>query len=105
MSPNDGRSGWQKPTPDREPNDLAVACRAPCLHARAPDRHALEQGSKVPASIAVGTLITERPPHRSERAQFGHSAPTLGVWRRNVPSARGGGGAGGEASHRAPSPS
>ena len=28
--------------------------------------------------IAVGTLITERPPHRSERAQFRHSAPTLG---------------------------
>jgi len=33
----------------------------------------------LPAHIAVGTLITERPPHRSERAQFGHSAPTLGV--------------------------
>ena len=31
------------------------------------------------ATIAVGTLITERPPHRSERAQFGHSAPTSGV--------------------------
>jgi hypothetical protein len=29
--------------------------------------------------IAVGTLITERPPHRSVRAQFGHTAPTLGV--------------------------
>jgi len=29
--------------------------------------------------IAVGTLIAERPPHRSERAQFGHSAPTSGV--------------------------
>ena len=29
--------------------------------------------------IAVGTLITERPPHRSERAQLRHSAPTLGV--------------------------
>src|SRR3954453_8817521 len=27
--------------------------------------------------FAVGTPITERPPHRSERAQFGHSAPTL----------------------------
>src|SRR5262245_53705054 len=26
--------------------------------------------------IAVGTLITERPPHRSERAQLRHSAPT-----------------------------
>ncbi|MBC7381207.1 MAG: substrate-binding domain-containing protein [Burkholderiaceae bacterium] len=29
--------------------------------------------------IAVGTPITERPPHRSEHAQFTHSAPTLGV--------------------------
>ena len=29
--------------------------------------------------FAVGTLIAERPPHRSEQAQFGHSAPTLGV--------------------------
>jgi predicted MFS family arabinose efflux permease len=29
--------------------------------------------------IAVGTLIAERPPHRTERAQFGHSAPTSGV--------------------------
>jgi hypothetical protein len=31
------------------------------------------------SGIAVGTLITERPPHRSVRAQFGHTAPTLGV--------------------------
>ncbi len=30
-------------------------------------------------AIAVGTLIAERPPHRTERAQFGHSAPTSGV--------------------------
>jgi hypothetical protein len=29
--------------------------------------------------IAVGTLITERPPHRTVRAQFGHTAPALGV--------------------------
>src|SRR2546427_514057 len=29
--------------------------------------------------IAVGTLITERPPHRTERAPFGHSAPTSGI--------------------------
>jgi hypothetical protein len=33
----------------------------------------------LPAHIAVGTLITERPPHRTVRAQFGHTAPTLGV--------------------------
>ena len=31
------------------------------------------------SEIAVGTLITERPPHRTERAQFGHSAPTSGI--------------------------
>jgi hypothetical protein len=30
-------------------------------------------------TFAVGTLIAERPPHRSERARFRHSAPTLGV--------------------------
>ena len=29
--------------------------------------------------IAVGTLIAERPPHRSRRAQFAHRAPTWGV--------------------------
>jgi hypothetical protein len=29
--------------------------------------------------FAVGTVITDRPPHRSERAEFPHSAPTLGV--------------------------
>ncbi len=31
------------------------------------------------SEIAVGTLITKRPPHRTERAPFGHSAPTSGV--------------------------
>src|SRR5262249_49724492 len=31
------------------------------------------------SEIAVGTLITERPPHRTERAPFGHSAPTSGT--------------------------
>ena len=29
--------------------------------------------------IAVGTRVTSRPPHRTVRAQFGHTAPTLGV--------------------------
>jgi len=31
--------------------------------------------------IAVGTLIAERPPHRSVRAAFPHTAPTSGRWR------------------------
>jgi hypothetical protein len=30
-------------------------------------------------AIAVGTLISERPPHRTVRAGFPHTAPTLGV--------------------------
>src|SRR6266704_3011663 len=30
-------------------------------------------------AIAVGTLISERPPHRSVRAAFPHTAPTSGV--------------------------
>jgi hypothetical protein len=30
------------------------------------------------ARIAVETLITERPPHRTVRAQFRHTAPTSG---------------------------
>jgi transposase len=29
--------------------------------------------------FAVGTRVTSRPPHRSVRAQFGHTAPTLDV--------------------------
>jgi hypothetical protein len=29
--------------------------------------------------IAVGTLIAERPPHRTVRAAFPHTAPTLGA--------------------------
>src|ERR1019366_6472515 len=32
-----------------------------------------------PVRFAVGTLISERPPHRTGRARFGHPAPTLGV--------------------------
>src|SRR5262249_55985594 len=36
------------------------------------------------SEIAVGTLITERPPHRAERAPFGHSAPTSGILRRSA---------------------
>jgi hypothetical protein len=32
-----------------------------------------------PAAFAVGTAVAGRPPHRSERAPFGHSAPTSGV--------------------------
>jgi len=29
--------------------------------------------------FAVGTVVTDRPPHRTARAEFPHAAPTLGV--------------------------
>src|SRR4051812_45284525 len=38
--------------------------------------------------IAVGTLIAERPPHRTVRAAFPHTAPTSGVWRRTASPAK-----------------
>lgn len=44
----------------------------------ATDSHRLLLAS-LPAHIAVGTLIAERPPHRSGRAEFPHPAPTSGV--------------------------
>ena len=31
--------------------------------------------------IAAGTIITDRPPHRTVRAAFPHTAPTLDEWR------------------------
>ena len=34
---------------------------------------------RITATFAVGTRVTSRPPHRSVRAQFGHTAPTSGV--------------------------
>jgi hypothetical protein len=34
---------------------------------------------RAPITFAVGTRVTSRPPHRSVRAQFGHTAPTSGM--------------------------
>lgn len=39
------------------------------------DSH-LQPPAGLPAHIAVGAAVADRPPHRSERAQFRHSAPT-----------------------------
>src|SRR5262245_8921564 len=35
-------------------------------------------GRKTVWAIAVGTVITDRPPHRTVRARLRHTAPTLG---------------------------
>ena len=40
-------------------------------------------GSGMPI-VAVGTIIADRPPHRSVRAELLHTAPILDVWRRSA---------------------
>jgi len=30
-------------------------------------------------TVAVGTVVSDRPPHRSVRAEFPHTAPTAGA--------------------------
>ena len=40
--------------------------------------HGLGQNRKSSMRSAVGTVITDRPPPRSVRAEFPHTAPTLG---------------------------
>jgi hypothetical protein len=37
-----------------------------------------------PPYVAVGTLVTQRPPHGSARAAFLHAAPTVDVWRQSA---------------------
>ena len=51
-------------------NDAAAICEA----ASHPQMHFV-----TPKTIPAGTPIAGRPPHRSEHAQFTHSAPTLGA--------------------------
>src|SRR5664280_2179585 len=36
------------------------------------------------ATVAVGTAITGRPPHRSPRAAFPHEAPIQDGWHQSV---------------------
>jgi 3-hydroxybutyrate dehydrogenase len=49
---------------------------APVAELGGPERRAIGLPMDVTSEeqIAVGAPITERPPHRSERARFGHSA-------------------------------
>ena len=55
--------------------------------------------------VAVGTVITDRPPHRSVRARLTHTAPTLDIWRQSEPRDRGApGGAGAASGQSAESP-
>ena len=90
-----GRAGGGRPLAE-EPDQVVIAKAAACAHCRA----ALDDAAQVLHArydkvelppvrpvvtrverylIAVGTLITERPPHRTVRAAFPHTAPTSGV--------------------------
>jgi hypothetical protein len=39
--------------------------------------------------VAVGTVLADGPPHRSQRAGFPHWAPVMGTWRRTALRAKG----------------
>ena len=57
-----------------------VARLVPCKFRKIAVFFARKMGAKCwRARIAVGTFISERPPPRSVRAQFRHTAPTSGV--------------------------
>src|SRR5216684_7643519 len=52
-----------------------------------PDFHRLDRTSLRLAHFAVGTRVTSRPPHRSVRAAFPHTAPTSGIDGSRLPYA------------------
>ena len=52
---------------------LALRCRTPSF---------LTPCRFIPAHVAVGTALAGGPPHRSQRAELPHWAPTLGVERQ-----------------------
>ena len=41
-------------------------------------------GMKAPWAVAVGTILSDGPSHRSQRALLTHWAPTSGVWRQSA---------------------
>ncbi len=69
----------------RQEEGERIVTVAPVTHAPpANSRDAIELPAPVKLRLgldafAVGTVIADRPPHRSERAGFPHSAPTSGV--------------------------
>src|SRR5215207_971585 len=68
-----------RPTPQSLPGFLAQALEEPIFHHIASLSEAsVHDRCRSLAPIAVGTLIAERPPHRTVRAAFPHTAPTLG---------------------------
>jgi hypothetical protein len=66
--------GGQVPVPADQPR--SAQSRNPSNH---PLLRVLTRPILNAKPIAVGTLITERPPHRTVQAAFPHTAPTSGV--------------------------
>jgi hypothetical protein len=48
-------------------------------------REQMQQGLRIDPDFAVGTRVTPRPPPRSVRAAFPHTAPTSGINGNSVP--------------------
>jgi hypothetical protein len=61
-----------------EPRDLSLRYRFPLAIGAIKLMSHMGQKAKYSLRSAVGTVITDRPPPRSVRAEFPHTAPTLG---------------------------
>jgi hypothetical protein len=74
--------GWRSQLPHygTRPCREKHGIRSPCRNRSGVTIVIRPELTKHPFWIAVGTPITERPPHRTVRAVFPHTAPTLGVW-------------------------
>ena len=48
------------------------------------DKSKKKPASKRTCMVAVGTMISQRPPHRSVRAELLHTAPTSDTWRQTA---------------------
>jgi hypothetical protein len=75
----DGKRGVAEwPKLPRPSSTLPITTKPATLHnGREGPTTAASRCSKMP--FAVGTRVTSRPPHRSVRAAFPHTAPTSGV--------------------------
>jgi predicted transposase YbfD/YdcC len=59
------------------------------LAARARSHWEIEVRHEVALLVAVGTVLADGPPRRSQRAGLPHWAPVMGTWRRTVLRAKG----------------
>jgi hypothetical protein len=80
----------QDPAGRSNPDASGVIARATCIASGAACQRC-EGQHRACVTVAVGTPVTRRPPHRSRRAALPHRAPASGLtcWHPQMPAVRG----------------